>query len=1172
MRDRANKNGRVYNCWKPGSQMEILHRPSMESDMGSCRTRSAGSKRESKMTVLEIIRRSRKVSSIVLFAVLALGICRSETAPPLLLQHPTLSATQIAFAFAGDLWIVPRSGGVATRLTTGAGIESNPAFSPDGREIAFSGEYDGNVDVYIMPATGGTPRRLTYHPASDIVVGWTRDGKDVLFASARNGGFYNRLFTISHEGGFPAELPLPIAVEGAYSPDGSRLAYVPLDHAFAAWKRYRGGRTSPIWIAQLSDSSVEKIPRENSNDFNPMWVDRRVFFLSDRNGPFSLFAYDTESKAVTQILKNDGLDFKYASLGPGAIVYEQFGAIHLYDLKTGHARKVDIQVTGDLPEVRPHFVKVAARIENADLSPTGARAVFEARGEIVTVPAEKGDIRDLTNTPGAHERMPAWSPDGKKIAYLSDESGEYALHIRDQNGMGEVLKIDLGSPPSFYYFPTWSPDSKKIAYADKRLNLWYVDLESKKPVRVFHDRFTGPQQIFRAAWSPDSQWLAYTQQELSHMRSVFLYSISTGESHRVTDGMSDSFSPVFDKGGKYLYLLASTDAGPTLDTSMLSLSRPVTSSAYVVVLSRDLPSPLAPESDDEKEEKAEAAKSDSTKDSAKKEDKVVVKVDFEKIGQRILALPIPPRNYQDLLPGKEGVLFLNEAPVVESPAGGNNLTAYRFELKTRKTDKLVEGILAFHVSANGEKMLYRMPTPPQPGASTPPPQAWTIAPVPPAPVPGAPPAPAGPPGTVAGAKALNLSAMEVRVDPIAEWKQIYHEAFRLERDFFYDPGFHGLDLAATEKEYEVYLAGIASRTDLNYLFEETMGELSVGHLFVRGGERPEIKHVPVGLLGADYKIENGRYRFARIYDGEAWNPQLRAPLTQPGVNVSEGEYLLAVGGREVRGTDNVYSFFEATADKSVILRVGPNPSAAGSREVTVVPVANERGLRNLAWIEDNRRKVNQLSNGRLAYIYLPDTAFDGYSYFNRYFFSQAGKEGAIVDERFNGGGTNTDYILDYLRRTLMNYRTTRDGEDTTTPVSLISGPKVMIINEYAGSGGDAMPWHFRQAKIGTLVGKRTWGGLVGFFGPFESLMDGGVVTAPSRGFWTPNNQWEVENHGIAPDVEVEFDPQAVRQGHDPQLETAVQLLLADLEKNPLPVYKKPAYPTFHRTSAEGPVK
>jgi len=489
----------------------------------------------------------------------------------------------------------------------------------------------------------------------------------------------------------------------------------------------------------------------------------------------------------------------------------------------------------------------------------------------------------------------------------------------------------------------------------------------------------------------------------------------------------------------------------------------------------------------------------------------------------------------------------------------------RFDLKTRKTDKLLENVLAFKISANGEKMLYRPAGGPESAGAAPPPQSWAIAPVPPEPTPGATPAAAA--ATPSGAKALNLAGMEVRVDPPVEWKQMYHEAFRLERDFFYDPGFHGLDLEATEKKYEAYLPGVASRADLNYVFQEAMGELSVGHLFVRGGEEPEVKSIPVGLLGADYKIENGRYRFSHIYDGENWNPQLRAPLTQPGVNVAEGEYLLAVNGREVRGTDNIYSFFEATANKSVVLRVGADPSGAGSREVTVVPVENERGLRNRAWIEANRRKVDQLSQGRLAYIYLPDTASGGYTYFNRYFFSQAGKQGAIVDERFNHGGTNTDYILDYLRRTLMNYRTTRDGEDMTTPVSLIQGPKAMIINEYAGSGGDAMPWHFRQAGIGLLVGKRTWGGLVGFFGPGESLMDGGVVTTPSRGFWTPNNAWEVENHGVAPDVEVELDPKAVREGHDPQLEKAVEVVLSELEKNPIPTHHKPPYPNYHRSAA-----
>jgi tricorn protease len=1115
-----------------------------------------------------------------LFALTLAIVCLADDRPPLLLRHPTVSAKQIVFVYGGDLWSVPKEGGVAQRLTSANGAASLPVFSPDGTEIAFTGTYDGNADVYVIPASGGTPRRLTYHPSPDLVVGWTRDGKQVLFASPRSSHLgYSQLFTISRDGGFPSELPLPIAAEGSYSPDGAALAYVPLDHAFEIWKRYRGGRTSPIWIAKLPDSSVTAVPRDNSNDFNPMWVGDRVFFLSDRNGPTSLFVYDPSAKTVKVALKNDGLDFKTANAGSDSIVIEQFGAIWLYDLKSASAHKVDIRISGDLAQLRPHFVNVASRIVSADISPTGQRAVFEARGEILTVPAEKGDIRNLTNTPGADERYPSWSPDGTRIAYFSDQPGQVALYIKNQNGQGEAEEIDLGSPPSYFYYPTWSPDGKKIAYADKRLNLWYVDLGKKTPVKVSHDRFTGEQQIYQAAWSPDSKWLAYTQQGLSHMRSVFLYSLESGQSQHVTDGMSDSASPVFDRSGKYLYLFSSTDAGPLMDSSMDSFNRPVTSSVYIVVLRKDLPSPLAPESDEEGQPKPETpkgepAKTENTKpdtnktESQEKQKSTTpepVKVDFEKIEQRILALPIPPKNFMEIIPGKEGVIFLLEGPLVSPLDGPSPITASRFELKTRKTDKLLENIRALHVSADGEKLLFRQADAPQPAGNTPPPQTWVIAPVPPAPSADKPAASSGN-GPLPGAKTLNLSAMDVRVEPLTDWTEIYHEAFRIERDFFYDAGFHGLDLAATEKKYAAYLPGLASREDLNYIFREAMGELTVGHLFVNGGDGPEVKRVPVGLLGADYRIENGRYRFAKVYDGENWNPQLHAPLTQPGVNVIEGEYLLSVNGREVLGTENIYSFFEETAGKSVLLRVGSNPAGTGSREVTVVPVESESGLRQLAWVETNRRKVDELSNGKLAYIYLPDTATGGYRYFNRYFFAQAGKEGAVVDERFNHGGANTDYILDYLRRTLMNYRTTRDGEDMTTPVSLIFGPKAMIINEYAGSGGDAMPWHFRQAKIGALVGKRTWGGLVGFHGPSEALMDGGVVTAPSRGFWTPNGKWEVENQGVAPDVEVDLDPKLVREGHDPQLEKTVELLLADLQKNPVPVHKKPAYPNYHNHS------
>ncbi len=1079
---------------------------------------------------------------IILALLLAAGASHLLGQPkPLLLQKPALSRTQIVFSYAGDLWIVAREGGEAQRLTSGVGTEAGPKFSPDGTEIAFTGEYDGNVDLYTVPAAGGVPKRLTWHPGPDTVIGWTPDGKQILFQSQRDSySRYARLFTMPREGGFPTELPLPTADQGAYSPDGARIAYLPLSPAFTSWKRYRGGRTTPIWIANLADSRVEKIPRENSNDFNPMWVGNRVYFLSDRMGPMTLYYYDLNTKKVVQALPNTGLDLKAASDGPGAIVYEQFGGIHLYDLKSGKSRQVAIRVEGDLPSVRPTFERVARSIRAFGISPAGARAVFEARGDIYTVPAEKGDVRNLTNTPGVAERDPSWSPDGKQVAYFSDESGEYALHIRAQNGMGDVRKISLGTPATFYYDPAWSPDSKKIAFSDKALNLAYVDLDKGEVVRVDTDTYKDPQRTLNQAWSPDSKWLTYTRQLDNHLRAVFVYSLDSRKANQVSDGMSDARFAVFDKGGKYLYFTASTDAGPTQGwLDMSSVGYRISRSVYAVVLRKEDASPIAPESDEEKAEEPKKAAEKPAEKAAEKKEPEPVRIDLENIGQRVVALPIPPRDYAGMLAGKSGFLFLaeTEQPAPDAPPGPPRATVYKFELKTRKTDKVLDGAAAFDLSANGEKMLYRQG------------ERWVIAGT------AAPPKP--------GEGTLKVDTMEARLDPKAEWKQIYNEVWRIERDFFYDPAAHGLDLKAAEAKYAPYLDGIAHRQDLNYLFSEMLGELSVGHLYVGGGDMPQPKRVPGGLLGADYKVENGRYRFARVYNGENWNPQLKAPLTQPGVNVAAGEYLLAVNGRELRASDNLYSFFEATAGKSVVIRVGPDPGGANSREVTVVPIPNEFGLRNLAWIEDNRRKVDQLSGGRLAYVYLPNTADAGYTNFNRYYFAQVQKQGAVIDERYNGGGMAADYIIDVMSRPLMNYWTTRDGKDFRTPVGSIIGPKAMIINENAGSGGDAMPWYFRKAKLGPLVGKRTWGGLVGIFG-FPGLIDGGGVTAPNLAFYNTDAQWDVENHGVPPDVEVEFDPQAWRAGRDPQLERAVEIVMAELKKNPPREPRRPVYPNYHK--------
>jgi tricorn protease len=991
--------------------------------------------------------------------------------------------------------------------------------------------------VYVVAAAGGVPRRLTWHPLPDNAAGWTPDGKQILFRSLRDCAVsrypYMRLYTIPVDGVFPTALPLPMGYEGAYSPNGAQLAYEPLLRAFTQWKKYRGGRTSKILLMDLADSITVQIPRDNSNDFNPIWPAEepgKVYFLSDRNGPVSLFVYDTKSRKVTQAVHNDGFGLVSASAGPGAIVYEQFGSLHLYDLKTGKQKPVQIRLNADLPSVRPRYEKVLGYIQNYSLSPTGARALFEARGEILSVPAEKGNIRNLTNTPGVMERDPAWSPDGKWIAYFSDETGEYALHLREQSGMGEAKKINLGASPSFFYGPVWSPDSKKIAYRDKRLNIWYVELEKGAPVKVDTDTYESPFIFMTPTWSPDSRWIGYAKQLKNHLRAVYAYSLETSKATQITDGMSDAQDVAFDKNGKYLYFTASTDVGPTTGwLDMSSAPHQVSRNVYAIVLRKTDPSPLAPESD---EEKVAEAKPDEAPKAPPKKEPVTVTIDFDDIDQRILALPIPARNFTALSAGKAGNIYLMEFP----PAGGG-FTLHRFDLDKRKFDKVTEGLTGFDITANGEKLLLRQ----------------------------------GPRYTIASATTpikpgeglLNLTDLEVHVDPRAEWKQMFAEVWRLQRDFLYDPGLHGLDLNATIKKYEPFLDGIAHRADLVYLFQEMLGNITIGHHNTGAGDIPQPSQVSVGLLGCDYQIENGRYRFARVYSGENWTPQLRAPLTQPGINVKAGEYLLAVNGRELRAGDNIYSFFESTAGKSVVIKVGADPAGTGAREVTVVPLGNELAIRNRAWVEDNLRKVDKLTGGRVAYVYVPDTGGLGYTSFNRYFFSQVGKEGVVIDERFNGGGSTPDYIIDYLRRTTLNYFTSREGETFTTPVGGIFGPKAMIVNEYSSSGGDALPFYFRETNLGPLVGKRSWGGLVGIYGE-PLLMDGARVTAPRVAFFNTRGEWAVENIGVAPDIEVDLDPKAWRAGRDPQLEKAVEVVLEALKKNPLPAPKKPAYPNYQR--------
>ncbi len=1061
-----------------------------------------------------------------------------------LLRQPTVSRDSIAFEYAGDLWIVPRSGGQARRLTATQGAESFPSFSPDGSQIAYSATVAGNTDVYVIPSAGGQPRRLTYHPGPDRVRGWTPDGKRVVFASFRTSApqqAYFRLWTIGLDEGLPTPLPMPRAFSGTYSPDGKRIAYEEISQAFipewyesSMWRHYRGGRTHPVSLINLSDLSVEKIPWNNSNDSWPMWVGNTIYFLSDRNYTVNLFSYRGDGKPPVQLTQHDDYDIMNASAGPDAVVYEQAGYIHLLDARSGKSQRLTIEVSGDLPWARPQFKKVASMIRNASLSPTGVRAAFEARGEIFTVPAEKGDYRNLTQSSGAHDRNPVWSPDGSQLAWLSDASGEYQLMIGDPLGLNAPRAIALPNS-AFYSGAAWSPDGTQIVLQDSHKVLWTIAVATGAATKVDTDNHPDPFRQYDATWSPDSKWIAYSKNLPTHMRAIFVYSIADKTVHQVTDGLADSISPAFDAGGKYLYFLASTNYGPSTGwLEMSSIDRPVRRAVYLTVLSASDPSPLLPETGDEpppappRPDTPPAAPATPPPPRA-----VTVRIDFDGIGQRVLPVSVPPGEYANLSAGSAGSFYYTE-PMVPAAAG---LRLQRYQLTARAAAPFLEGIRSYIVSGDKKKVLYQAAA----GGGT----NWGVVAT-------------DRPGVKTGDGPIGVAQLEMQLDPRAEWEQIFKENWRVQREYFYDEKMHGADWNAVLEKYKPLVPYVGHRADLAYLIATVGGELSVGHSYLQGlGDIPAEDPVSVGLLGADYAVENGRYRITKIYTGENWNPELRAPLSAPGVQVSVGDYLLEVNGRPLSAPTNVYSLFEGTAGRQTLIRVGKTPSLEGSKVLTVIPIASEDGLRTRAWVEDNRRTVDKLSGGKLAYVWLPNTGGPGYTYFTRYYYSQQDKEGAIIDERYNQGGQVADYIVNELERKLMGYFAQRDGEPSTSPTAGIYGPKVMLINESAGSGGDALPYMFHQRKIGTLVGKRTWGALVGTTG-FPVMIDGGGITAPNLAFYNLKGEWAVENEGVAPDIEVDYSPAEVNKGHDPQLERAVQEALRLLEQNPVKRVPRPA--------------
>ena len=1067
----------------------------------------------------------------------------AQSGPTRLLRTPSISATHVAFAYANNIWIVGRTGGDARRLTSFQGQSSNPKISPDGTTVAFSADYAGNTDVYTVPVGGGEPARLTWHPGADTVQGWTPDGAKIMFTSGRQTSAPNatpRFWTVPARGGIAEPMALPRGYQGKISPDGRRMAY----RMNTSWdeerRNYRGGQNRPVWIVDLKTFDLVSPPWTDSKDVDPAWLGDTVYFISDRDGMANVWSFDTNTKALTQRTKFIDYDVKSLDAGGGAVAFEQAGYLHVFDPKSNKTDQLTISAAGDFPWMMTRFEDVTARMSNISLSPTGKRVLAEARGEIFTIPEEKGDVRNITHSSGSAERQPAWSPDGKWISYFSDKSGEYKLVIESQDGIGAPREIAF-QKAAFYYTPVWSPDSRKLLYTDTNLNVWVMDIATGQAKTIGNDPWMVPQRTLAPSWSPDSKWVAFASRLNTLYRAIVVANVETGAKHQITDGLADAMYPVWDASGKYLWFLASTDFGLASQwLDMTSYGREETFALYLAVLTRTDPSPLLPESD---EDPGVGARSPD--DAAEKPDRSapkpppVVTIDFDRLQQRILPVnAVPSRRYSQLKAGSAGTVFFLEAP---GGAGARGNILHRFRLSERRPEQFQTTVAEYSLSADGKKLVYRT-APPQgnpnnPAATPARPQLSLVD------------ADKGVPAATAGRLEVTL---RMQLDPKAEFTQIFNEGWRLQRDYLYVPNMQGTNWPRMKEMYGAMLPHVAHRADLNYLLDNMGAEIAIGHSYVRGGAMPEVPSNPGGLLGADFTIEGNRYKIAKIYDGESWNPDLRAPLAGPGVTVSAGDFILAIDGVTLTAPDSIYRLLDGTANRQTVLTVNNRPDLQGARQITVVPVTNEQALRTRAWVEENRRYVDRRSNGQLAYVYVPNTGQGGFESFNRYYFAQQDKQGAVIDERYNGGGSAADYIIDVLQRDFDGYfnNVAGDRRPFTSPSAGIWGPKVMIINEMAGSGGDLMPWMFRYRKIGPLVGKRTWGGLV-HTADTPQFIDGGSMIAPRGGFFTRDGKWAVENEGTAPDIDVENWPKDVIAGRDAQLERAVDEALRLLKEKPV---------------------
>jgi tricorn protease len=1048
-----------------------------------------------------------------------------------ILRYPHVSATHICFVYAGDIWLVRKEGGTAFRLSSPRGEEMFPRFSPDGKTIAFSANYDGNTDIYLIPSMGGDPQRLTHHGMTDLVIDWYPDGGAILFASSMESGRqrYNQFYRIDVKGGMPEQLPVPYGEFGSLSPDGKILAYMPISRDFRTWKRYRGGMAPDIWIFDLNEIKAENVTDDPANDSQPMWHDNTLYFLSDR-GPNlrqNIWAMDLESKESRQITHFEDFDIHFPAIGPSEIVFEAGGKLYLLNLATENQTQVDINLVTDQITLKPHKANVSRLVQNAEVSPSGKRALFEARGEIFSVPAEHGIIRNLTTSPGVAERYPAWSPDGKHIAYWSDRSGEYELTICSAHDGSEQQKL-TSYGPGYRYRIFWSPDSQKIAFIDKTMSIHIYDRKTQKTIRVDQGlwMYEGGLRNFKPGWSPDSRWLAYSRGEANRNSNIYLFDTQTNERHQVTSNFYSDVQPVFDPESKYLYFLSNRTFSPIYSDTDNSFIYANTTNIVAVSLRPEIPSPLAPRNDEEELKKEEPE--EKKEEKPEKEDVKTVNITIQDFEKRLVVLPPKPGNYTNIH-AAEGKILYQRFP--RTGSGDEAIPLIYYDLKEREEKTILGDVDGYRLSADGKKALVWKR------------QSAAIVDVKP---------------NQKMDKPLRISELEMEVVPRAEWRQIFTDAWRLCRDFFYDPGMHGVDWDAMKKQYGKLLEDAVTRWDVNFVIGELIAELNASHTYRGGGDTESETRVGVGYLGVDWEIENGAYRIDKIIDGAPWDSEVRSPLNMTGIDIKEGDYILAVNGVPLDLSKSPWAAFQGLAGKTVELSVNNKPTPEGTRKVIVKTLESETRLRNLSWIEKNRKYVEEHSNGRIGYIYVPDTSIGGQNELVRQFVAQFHKDGLIVDERFNSGGQIPDRFIELLNRPALALWAVRDGQDWQWPPVAHFGPKAMLINGWSGSGGDAFPDYFRKAGLGPLIGTRTWGGLIGMSGA-PQLIDGGVVTVPTFRMYDPDGKWFKEGHGVDPDIEVKEDPALLAKGTDPQLKRAVDEVLRMLEEQP---FKKPARPPY----------